>query len=70
MRWVEVKILVVVVVAAAAPVAAPDVARVGWAAPKLPVPVAVASAPTVGIKYHTLLVSLVTRGGAPSAARR
>jgi hypothetical protein len=44
--------------------------RAGWAAPRRLVLAAIASAPTVGTERRTLLVSLVTKCNAPSAAQR
>jgi len=71
-KWVKV---VEVVVAAVADVVvalavAADAGRAGWVALRPPVRAETAFAPTVGTESRTSSVSLVTRGNAPSAARR
>jgi len=67
-RWVEVveaEAAAVVVLAVAA-----DAGRAGWVALRPPGRVATVFAPTAGTVSRTPLDSLVTRGNAPSAARR
>jgi len=65
-RWVEVVEMASVVVLAVAA----EAGRAGWVALRPPDRVVTVSAPTAGIESRTSPVSLVTRGNAPSVARR
>jgi hypothetical protein len=67
-KWVEV--VEVVADAAAAPVAAAVVDRVGWVALRPPDRAVTASAPTAGTGYRTWWANLAIRCNAQSAVHR
>ena len=70
MKWVEVKVVVVVGAVAAVLAEVAGVDRVGWVAPPLLAPVVPVCVPVVGTGCHMRQVTLATRRSARSAARR